>query len=113
MSDFPWLTVLGVLPLVGAAVIAALPARSARVVALATSLVVLAGTIAMCAAFDADGERFQFVQQHDWIPAFGVQYAVGVDGIALVLVALVAVLVPVVLLASWHDAEDAEGRARP
>ncbi len=108
MSDFPWLTVLGLLPLVGAAVIAAVPTRSARPVALATSLVVLAGTIAMCAAFDAEGDRFQFVEQHDWIPAFGVQYAVGVDGIALVLVALVAVLVPVVLLASWHEA-DPEG----
>ncbi len=105
MSDLPWLTVLGILPLLGAALIVALPTRLARQTALATSLVVLAATIAMCAAFDADGERFQFVQQHDWIPAFGVQYAVGVDGIALVLVALVAVLVPVVLLASWHDAD--------
>ena len=105
MSDLPWLTVLGVLPLVGAALVAALPTRLARPLALATSLVVLLGTIAMCAAFDPDGARFQFVQAHDWIPAFGVQYAVGVDGIALVLVALVAVLVPVVLLASWHDAD--------
>ena len=94
MSDLPWLTILGVVPLVGAALIAGLPTRLARPVALATSLVVLLGTIVMCAAFDADGARFQFVQAYDWIPAFGVQYAVGVDGIALVLVALVAVLVP-------------------
>jgi NADH-quinone oxidoreductase subunit M len=109
MSDFPWLTVLGVVPLVGAAVIAALPRTRTllvKQVALATSLVVLALTIAMCAAFDPEGDRFQFVQAYDWIPAFGVQYAVGADGIALVLVALVAVLVPVVLLASWHDADD-------
>ncbi len=111
MSDLPWLTILGVLPLVGAALIVASPVRLARQIALATSVLVLAGTIVMCAAFEPDGERFQFVQQHDWIRAFGVQYAVGVDGIALVLVALVAVLVPVVLLASWHDADpvDAEG----
>ena len=107
-SDIPWLTILGVLPLVGAALVAALPTRLARPVALATSLVVLLGTIVMCAAFDPEGARFQFVQAHDWIRAFGVQYAVGVDGIALVLVALVAVLVPVVLLASWHDADPVE-----
>ena len=78
-----------------------------KLVALATSLVVLVLTIGMCAAFEPDGERFQFVEQHDWISAFGVQYAVGVDGIALVLIALVAVLVPVVLLASWTDADTA------
>jgi NADH-quinone oxidoreductase subunit M len=108
MSDAPWLTVLGLVPLVGALVVAALPrtkTKLAKNVTLLTSLVVLVLTILMCAAFDADGERFQFTQAHDWIPAFGVQYAVGVDGIALVLIALVAVLVPVVVLASWHDAD--------
>jgi NADH-quinone oxidoreductase subunit M len=108
VTDLPWLTVLGILPLVGAALVAALPARLAKAVTLGTSLVVLGATIVMCAAFDAAGPRFQFVQEHDWIPAFGVQYAVGVDGIALVLVALVAVLVPVVVVASWDDVDAAE-----
>jgi NADH-quinone oxidoreductase subunit M len=108
MSDYPWLTILGIVPLVGAAVVALLPRGRdllAKQVALATSLVVLALTIVMSAAFDPAGDRFQFTQAHDWIPAFGVQYAVGVDGIALVLIALTAVLVPVVLLASWYDAD--------
>jgi NADH-quinone oxidoreductase subunit M len=108
MTDLPWLTILGIVPLVGALVVAALPAGRdalAKSVALLVSLVVLGLTIAMCAAFDADGARFQFVQAYDWIPAFGVQYAVGADGIALVLIALIAVLVPVVVLASWYDAD--------
>jgi NADH-quinone oxidoreductase subunit M len=108
MSGTPWLTVIGVVPLVGAAVVAATPRRSpqlAKQVALATSLLVLLLTIVMCADFEPKGPRFQFVQKHDWISAFGVQYAVGADGIALVLIALVAVLVPVVLLASWYDAD--------
>ena len=108
MTDLPWLTILGVVPLVGAAVLTALPRRQellAKQVALVTSLVVLVLTIVMCAAFEPTGDRFQFVQAYDWIPAFGVQYAVGVDGIALVLIALIAVLVPVVVLASWHDAD--------
>jgi NADH-quinone oxidoreductase subunit M len=74
-------------------------------IALLASLVVLVVTIGMCAAFEPEGARYQFSEVHDWISAFGVQYAVGVDGIALVLIALVAVLVPVVLLASWHDAD--------
>ena len=108
MSTFPWLTVLGLVPLAGAVVISVLPRRSellAKQVALVTSLVALAVTIAMCTAFEPRGGRFQFVQSHDWIRAFGVKYAVGVDGIALVLIALIAVLVPVVLLASWDDAD--------
>jgi NADH-quinone oxidoreductase subunit M len=108
MTDLPWLTVLGIVPLVGALVVAALPNGRdalAKQVTLLVSLVVLGLTIAMCAAFDPQGERFQFVQAYDWIPAFGVQYAVGADGIALVLIALVAVLVPVVVLASWYDAD--------
>jgi NADH-quinone oxidoreductase subunit M len=108
VTDVPWLTVLGLVPLVGALVVAALPSGRdalAKQVALLVSLVVLGLTIVMCAAFDPDGDRFQFVQAYDWIPAFGVQYAVGADGIALVLIALTAVLVPVVVLASWYDAD--------
>ena len=111
MTDTPWLTVLGLVPLVGALLVAVLPRGRdvlAKQLALAVSLVVLALTIVMCAAFDPDGERFQFVQAHDWIPAFGVQYAVGADGIALVMIALVAVLVPVVVLASWNEADPVE-----
>ena len=86
MTDLPWLTILGIVPLVGALVVAALPNGRdalAKQVALLVSLVVLGLTIAMCAAFEPDGDRFQFVQAYDWIPAFGVQYAVGADGIAL------------------------------
>ncbi len=111
MSDsFPWLTVIGLVPLIGAVVLGLLPRTATRLhksVALVTSLVVLALTIAMCVAFEPGGDRFQFVQAYDWISAFGVQYAVGADGIALVLLALIAVLVPVVILASWNDADAA------
>jgi NADH-quinone oxidoreductase subunit M len=108
MTDLPWLTILGLVPLAGALVVTLLPRGRdllAKQVALGTSLLVLVLTIVMCAAFEPAGDRFQFVQAYDWIPAFGVQYAVGVDGIALVLIALTAVLVPVVVLASWYDAD--------
>ncbi|GAC1609168.1 MAG: NADH-quinone oxidoreductase subunit M [Mycobacteriales bacterium] len=108
MSGTPWLTVIGIVPLLGATAVACAPRRSpqlAKQIALATSLLVLVLTIVMCADFEPKGPRFQFVQKHDWISSFGVQYAVGADGIALVLIALVAVLVPVVLMASWYDAD--------
>ena len=111
MTSTPWLTVLGVIPLVGALVVVLLPRGRdllVKQVALLTSLVELVVAIGMCLDFDKAGPRFQFVESHSWIPAFGVRYAVAADGIALVLIALVAVLVPVVLLASWDDVETIE-----
>jgi NADH-quinone oxidoreductase subunit M len=109
VTDFPWLTTLGAIPLVGSVVVAALPKGRellAKQVALAVSVLALAVTIVMALQFDPDAKAmFQFSQVHEWIPQFGVSYAVGVDGIALVLIALATVLTPVCILASWHDVD--------
>src|SRR5579859_6606376 len=119
MSTFPWLTVIGAIPLVGALAVAAIPGASdpadkvtqaardllVKRVALLASLVTLGMTVAMAVKFSPSGPTFQFVQVYQWIPQFGVHYAVGVDGIALVLIGMTAVLMPVVILASWHDAD--------
>jgi NADH-quinone oxidoreductase subunit M len=118
MSSFPWLTVIGAIPLAGALVISIIPTASSddeaalaprdlltKQIALVTSLVTLGMTIAMAVQFSPNGPAFQFVQVHQWIPQFGVHYAVGVDGIALVLIGMTAVLMPLVILASWHDAD--------
>jgi NADH-quinone oxidoreductase subunit M len=119
MSSFPWLTVIGAIPLVGALGIAAIPGASdpddkatqasrdllVKRAALLVSLVTLGMTVAMAVKFSPSGPTFQFVQVYQWIPEFGVHYAVGVDGIALVLIGMTAVLMPVVVLASWHDAD--------
>jgi NADH-quinone oxidoreductase subunit M len=109
VTDFPWLTTLALVPLVGSLVVAALPvAREllAKQVALGFSLVTLVLTIAMSLQFDPDSkDAFQFTELHEWIPQFGVSYSLGVDGIALVLIAMATVLTPVCILASWHDVE--------
>jgi NADH-quinone oxidoreductase subunit M len=119
MSTFPWLTVAGAIPLVGAVVIGLTPGRSApggaadrrardllvKRIALITSLVTLGLVAAMAAQYNTSGPRFQFTQTYQWIPQFGVHYAVGVDGIALVLILMSVVLMPVVVLASWNDVE--------
>ncbi|HSZ45162.1 MAG TPA: NADH-quinone oxidoreductase subunit M [Streptosporangiaceae bacterium] len=119
MSNFPWLTVAGAIPLAGAVAIMLTPGRSApggdadrrardllvKQIALVTTLATLAVTIAMAVQFKTGGPRFQFTQTYQWIPQFGVHYAVGVDGIALVLILMTVVLMPVVLLASWNDVE--------
>ena len=51
----------------------------------------------------AAGTRFQLEYAVDWIPAFGTRFAFGIDGIALVMIALTAFLVPGLLLFSWEE----------
>ena len=119
MNGFPWLTIAGAVPLLGAIVIMlvpGLPADSAeadvrarqglaKYLALAFSLITLVVVIIIAVKFQIGGPNYQFTETYSWIPAFGVHYALGVDGIALVLIAMSAVLMPVVILASWNDAD--------
>ena len=70
---------------------------------LVVSLAVLALAILLWARFDATSAEYQFVERHPWIPAFGIDYAVGVDGISLLLVELTAFLTPIALLSSWES----------
>ncbi|MBF6348341.1 MULTISPECIES: NADH-quinone oxidoreductase subunit M [Nocardia] len=106
MSAVPWLTVLWLLPVVGAAVVLLLPAarrNAARWTGLSFAVATLAVALAVAMAFQPGGEQFQFVESHTWIPAFGAGYTLGVDGIALVLTLLTAGLVPLLIVAGWHD----------
>ncbi|WP_163508383.1 NADH-quinone oxidoreductase subunit M [Fodinicola acaciae] len=112
MSHFPYLSVLTLFPLVGALIILLLPKGADQVVkvfALVWSLLSLVITGLAAYSFVPSGPRFQLVESYPWIPAFGVRFAFGVDGIALVMLALVALLTPIVVLASWHDAEKYAG----
>lgn len=110
-AQFPWLTTLIVVPLLGAAVVWALPGaarRHARPVAVAVSLVVLALGVVAALSFDvADAGTHQLLETHGWIPALGVSWALGVDGVGLALVLLSVLLVPLVLLAAWREHPDA------
>ena len=112
------LLVLGLVPLVGSIVVFALPRDRvllAKQLTLLFSLAALGLTIGLCVAFDDNSaERFQFVTSYEWIRALGVSFSLGVDGIALVLIALTAVLVPAIVIASWSDRDrlvDAEAPA--
>ncbi|MGY1811744.1 NADH-quinone oxidoreductase subunit M [Blastococcus sp. SYSU D00820] len=106
MNGFPYLLAMIAVPAVGAGVVAALPRGRdvlAKQLALGISLVVLVLAVAATVAFDTDGPRFQLTTSVSWIPDFGVSFALGVDGIALVMLLLIGVLVPVVVGASWED----------
>lgn len=113
--SFPLLTATAVVPALGAVATAAVPAgkrAAAKWVALFFSLATLVFAGVVLARFDPGGARYQLTESHSWIPDFGVRYELGVDGIGAVLMALTALLVPFVIGAGWHDADDLES-ARP
>lgn len=100
------LTLLMFLPIVGSAVIATLPKTSEKRVkqtALATTLLVMGLTIAMATTFQRDNVDLQFVEKYPWIPSFGINYALGIDGLSLVLILMSTILAPVVVLAGWNE----------
>ena len=108
------LTLSMLAPLFGASVIAFIPKSRVlltKQVALATTLIVAAIGIYMAISFDLSETAFQFVESREWIPAFGIKYALGIDGIALVLILMSVLLTPVVVVAGWNESED--GRWSP
>lgn len=110
MSQWPLLSLAIFLPLVGAAFVLLTRgdndeavARNTRYVALWTSFVVLVVVLLIWAAFDTTTAEFQFVERAPWIPAFGIEFHLGIDGISLFLIVLTAFLVPVCILCSWDS----------
>ena len=112
MNTVPWLTILWAIPTLGAAVVILLPAAQrtlAKWFALAVSVAVLALAGVIALGFEPGGEQYQFVESYRWIPSFGTGYILGVDGIALSLVVLTGVLVPLLIVAGWNDADEQVG----
>src|SRR6266542_2185809 len=105
---FPILTSLVALPVIGAIVLLFVKedephAPLARNIALVVSVLVFAETILLWSRFNPASPEFQFVERHTWIPAFGISYFVGVDGISLLLLVLTGFLTPLALLSSWES----------
>ncbi|MBM7770425.1 NADH-quinone oxidoreductase subunit M [Actinokineospora baliensis] len=107
------LAALLLLPLVGAAVVVALRGndRVAKLAALAFSLVEFVIGIVAWVQFEPGGARLQQGFSLDWIPSFGVHISFAVDGIALVMIAVIGLLVPLVIGAGWAD-KVPEGRTK-
>ncbi|MFW0786167.1 NADH-quinone oxidoreductase subunit M [Gordonia sp. CPCC 206044] len=112
--NIPWLTILWLLPAVGALAVLSVPRTRADVakwVGLLVSIAVFAVGLGLAIGFDRDrggvgaADRYQFTEDHSWIPALGTRYTLGLDGIGLVLVLLTVVLVPLLIVAGWRDAD--------
>ncbi len=110
MSEWPILSTVTFLPLVGAFLIlmikdeGAAARRNIRNVALFTTAFTFVLSLFIWAAFDPGDARFQFVEKVDWLGS-GISYHMGVDGISMLFVILTTFLMPLCVLASWVSVE--------
>ncbi|MCH8237341.1 MAG: NADH-quinone oxidoreductase subunit M [Proteobacteria bacterium] len=108
MSQFPILSLLTFLPLVGAVFILTIRgeedviARNARHVALWTSVINFLMSLFVWINFDNTTADFQFVEYAVWMPAFNIGYKMGIDGISMLFVLLTTLLTPICVLSSWE-----------
>ena len=110
---FPILSVLVVLPAVGAGVLFLPQARArSREIALFFALAELVIAANLFLRFDRNqAGTIQFAEVHSWIPQIGTSWALGVNGIGLSLVVLSAILVPLAILSAWRDDKVPQRRA--
>jgi NADH-quinone oxidoreductase subunit M len=99
MQDFPILSLMLLVPFVGAIACLFAEAKTARLIALAATLIDLALGIVLWANYDIGGAQWQFTEK---LPLFaGFSWALGIDGIALMLIVLSVFLMPICIGASW------------
>jgi NADH-quinone oxidoreductase subunit M len=104
VNGFPWLSTIVLLPLAGTGALFLVPPGrdgAMRRIALGTTLVHLAFAIGLFLSFEPSTFAMQFTESYSWIPQFGISYALGVDGLSLLLVMLTSLLMVTAVLASW------------
>jgi NADH-quinone oxidoreductase subunit M len=100
-------SLLVVLPLVGAVLVALMPREALagqKTVAIAVSIIEFIFSLSLLAGF-GPGPVVQFEEVGRWLPAWGISYHVGVDGLSLWLILLTTFLTPLALLGSWRGIE--------
>ena len=103
MNGFPILSLLLLVPMVAAGACLFVDGKAARWIALGATLIDFALGILLWASFDIGGAQWQFVEH---VPLFGrFSWALGIDGIALMLIELSLFLMPICILASWEAIE--------
>jgi NADH-quinone oxidoreductase subunit M len=103
MENFPILSVILALPVLGALACLLTNAANARWIALLTTLGVFVLAVGLWLSYQVGGAQWQFTEYHRVFGMFA--WALGIDGIALMLIALTAFLMPICIAASWRSIE--------
>ena len=99
----PLLSLLIWIPIIGGAMTLALGHRpdASRWFALFVALASLVLSVQLYQSFDSSQVAMQFVERHDWIASYHINYALGVDGISVALIALTALTTVLVIIGAW------------
>src|SRR5882724_12628690 len=112
MNADPLLTLMIFIPLLGMVVVLSLPSRAhdaIRWTATAFSVPPLLLAVVLLARFSPGAQGFQFVHRATWIPAFNIDYFVGVDGISITMIVLTALLCFICMIASFGIEKGVKG----
>lgn len=97
------ITALILVPVAGALFMGVAPRKHARGIALGFSVITAILAFLLWRKFDIAAAGLQLIERHDWIPAIGAEYLVGIDGLSLLLVLLTSLIFPFALLAQRMD----------
>lgn len=103
------LSILIILPLIGAVTLFIVPRQRVdllRLFTLALTVLVFILSVPLFINFDNSSAHFQFVEKREWLPSLGASFHVGVDGISLLMTLLTTLLTPLVILSSWTGIRD-------
>ncbi|MBB3344079.1 NADH-quinone oxidoreductase subunit M [Luteimonas sp. RC10] len=104
MSNWPLLSLLIWLPILGGACVLALGDRRAdavRWVSLAVAVAVFVLSLPLFTGFDYANAGMQFLERREWIPSLGIEYHLGADGISVALIILTTLTTALVLIGAW------------
>ncbi len=104
-ADWPLLSFVIWTPIVGGILVLFAGDRDpagARKIALVVSIVTLLLTLPLYTQFNSATHLMQFVERHEWIPAFNIEYYVGIDGISMPLILLTSFTTVIVIISSWE-----------
>ena len=105
MTNFPWLTIIILFPVLASLVIPFIPDKDGRTVrwyALIVGLIDFVAIVyAFCTGYDIHSDRLQLVESYTWVPQLDLRWSVGVDGLSMPLVLLTGFITTLATLAAW------------
>ena len=104
-ADWPLLSLVIWTPIIGGVLVLFAGDKEpsgARKIALMVSIVTFLLTLPLYSEFNTDTHLMQFVERHSWIPAFNIEYFLGVDGISMPLILLTSFTTVIVVIAAWE-----------
>ncbi|MBI5971186.1 MAG: NADH-quinone oxidoreductase subunit M [Deltaproteobacteria bacterium] len=109
MTNIPILTLLIIIPLIGAGALMLLSSENKdgiRSTAFGVGVINFVVSLSLLLGFDVTTHEMQFVEKAEWIPGIGAQYHLGIDGISLLLVLLTTFIAAISIVCSWSAVEE-------